>query len=153
MYCKDRIISEFARRACKAVSARVIRELQKITQGMQSGDDSCLENIWDEVCVQVQGEESVMWELYTDMIEDIIRTGVEKLDEETAASIWLQTDEGDDWVDWVEDEYEGGIGQPDKVACNTDDIARYILNEYVLSAAADWTNRRIDRFLSEGYGW
>ena len=53
---RDKIISRLADLECKRVSRKVIRNLQRLTEGMQSGDDSVLANVWDEVCVQVRGK-------------------------------------------------------------------------------------------------
>lgn len=54
MNYKDDIIRHVANEACEEVSAKVVRSLRKMTEGMQSGDDSPLKTVWDEVCVQRQ---------------------------------------------------------------------------------------------------
>lgn len=59
---RDRIISGVAKIECLKISRKIIRSLQKMTAGMQSGDGTPLKNIWDEICVQFQ--ESVMWDAY-----------------------------------------------------------------------------------------
>jgi hypothetical protein len=64
MYCKDKIISYVSNEACKKISANIIKYLRKMTDGLQSGDDSGLKTIWDELCVQAQVEYSVMWDAY-----------------------------------------------------------------------------------------
>jgi len=107
-----------------------------MTDGMQSGEDTQLKNVWDEVCVQVQGHESVFWEeAYIPTIRNFIVQRLERENSHTKQAIWLQTDEGmeqsdDEAVDAVVDE---------------DVIVDYILSSYVLSAAADWTNSRIEK--------
>jgi hypothetical protein len=73
MHYKDKIISAYAERACTDISKKVIKDLRKMTEGIQSGDDSPLKNIWDEVCVQMQGEQSLMWEAYEDIINRLIQ--------------------------------------------------------------------------------
>ena len=51
----EHIVSGIAERECHRVARRVIRRLQNIGHGyMQSGDDSPLASVWDEVCVQVR---------------------------------------------------------------------------------------------------
>jgi hypothetical protein len=64
---------------------------------------------------------------------------VAELDDATRQAIWLQTDEGMDWE--VEDKEDQMVPFVDE------DISQYILNTFVLSAAADWTNKRIERYL------
>ena len=44
-----------------------------------SGDDSVLQNTWEEVCVQVQGEESFFWEIHLDIIEDLLDEMIEPI--------------------------------------------------------------------------
>lgn len=115
-----------------------------MTDGMQSGDDTPLKNMWDEICVQVQGEQSGMWDDYEDTISSLILSKVEGLDSVTQQAIWLQTDEGTDWS--VDNEDQDGQEIP--IVC--EDIAKYILDGFMLSAAANWTNRRIERYLQRG---
>jgi hypothetical protein len=133
---RDRIIVRIAEQECKRISRKVVLALQKMTDGMQSGDDSGLKNIWDEICVQVQSEQSIMWNLYEDLISDIIAWEVEKLGDVHKQAIWLQTSEGIYW-----DDDKKPIPYVDQ------DITDYIFRSYVLNAAADWKNRRIEAYL------
>jgi len=110
-----------------------------MTEERQSGDDTVLDNVWDEVCVQVQRQESTMWEDYVDTIRQIIKVhGLPKLAPEEQQAIWLQTNSG---LGWNSDEETGEIPTDD------DDIVEYILNDYVLTAAADWKNSRIEKYI------
>ena len=137
MDARDKIIWKLANRACNRISRRVIRTLQNMTEGMQSGNDSRLKNIWDEVCVQVQGQESMMWEAYLDTMRSVIVRALPQVDLEAKQAIWLQTSNG---LDWEANE------ESEDTPADDDDIAEYILNEYVRSAAADWTNSRIEKY-------
>ena len=147
MNYRDKIISDLAEAAGKRLSRKVIRSLTKMTDGMQSGDDTPLMNIWDEICVQVQGEQAEMWDDYLDTIQSLILGEVAALDAATTQAIWLQTDEGIDWKFDNEDQ-EDHEDQNVPTAC--EDIAKYILDGFVLSAAADWTNKRIEKYLERG---
>jgi len=144
MTYRDKIISDLAEAECKSLSRKVIRSLTKRTDGMQSGDGTFLKNIWDEICVQVQGEESAMWDDYLDTIESLIFGEVAGLDTATKQAIWLQTDEGIDW------KFDNENNEDQKVPIDCEDIAKYILDGFVLSAAADWTNKRIEKYLERG---
>ncbi|WP_080879233.1 hypothetical protein [Nitrospira sp. ND1] len=141
MNYRDNIIADLARSECETLSRKVIRSLTKMTDGMQSGDDTPLKNIWDEICVQVQGQESVMWDAYLDTIESLILGELVGLDSATKQAIWLQTDDGTDWS--VENEDQDGQDVP--IVC--EDIAKYILDGFVLLAATNWTNKRIEKYL------
>lgn len=115
-----------------------------MTDCLLSGEDTPLKNIWDEICVQVQYEESFLWEdVYLEMIRSSVLYEVRKLEEEVRQAIWFQTDEG---IYWDEDEEE-----QDEIYFDDDKITDYILRDYLLRIASDWTNRRIDKFQNRGH--
>lgn len=138
MDSQDKILRSIANRECSRVARKVVRTLQGMTQGMQSGDDSGLRNLWDEICVQVQGEESAMWGGYSHTICALIAKNISGLTTELKQAIWLQTDEGADWL------FDEGPGD---VPYSEDDIAAYMLQDFVLHIAADWSNKRIEKYL------
>jgi hypothetical protein len=61
---------------------------------LQSGDDTSLKNIWEEISVQVQDQQSVMWDAYMGTIHALILSKVAGLDAATKQTIWLQTEQG-----------------------------------------------------------
>ena len=136
---RNKLISDIAARQCKRIAAKTIRFLKSETNGMQYGDDSGLKNLWDEVCIQVKGEESFLWEVYLEAIESIIRGMTESLDATMRICIWLQTQNGMEW----DCEVEPGNDCP----FDETDITQHILNEYVLCEANKFKNRRIEKFL------
>ena len=140
---KDRIISSIAEKACKTISNRVIRHLCTLNTGLLSGDDSSLENIWDEICVQVQGEYSIFWDLYEDTIEGILEVEIEKEDRAVLSSIWLQTYDGNKWT--CDDENEAKREVPYFLP----DLVSYVFHEYVMQNAMEWSNRRIRAYLKK----
>ncbi len=135
---------EKATKASKAVAGTVIRNLQKMKDGMQSGDDSGLKNEWDEICAQVQGEESPMYEAYMDTVTGLIQGELKQIDSEIKIDIWLQTQEGEDWTD---DNNEKDLEEQEPVGYSEEDIVEYILRDLILSKASDWTNKRIERYI------
>lgn len=139
---KDKILEKVADKACNKISTKVIRNLQKMTDCMLSGDDSSLRNIWDEICVQVQGEESFYWDTYLDTVSSLILKEISSLDEEIKQAIWFQTEEGLYWEDDEEDQED---------IFDEDQISEHILKEYILSAAGNWTNQRIEKYLDRDY--
>lgn len=134
----ERILSKISEKECKRVSRKVIRSLTQMKDGLQAEYESVLKNIWDEICVQVQEEESFMWPEYLDTMFALVRSEVEKLDDTIKQTIWLQTDNGIDWS--IENDGQGGI------VYDEDEIANYILHDYVLDAAMDWSNKRIKKY-------
>jgi hypothetical protein len=133
----ETVLLAIANRECDRLARKVIRHLQGMKDCLQSGYDSPLENAWDELCCQVQGQESPMWELYIDLVETIVLGVVEKLNTETKQAIWLQTDEA---IRWAPEEDDADI------PWSNEEISQYILNDYVMKSAADWTNARIEKF-------
>ena len=97
MNYRDRIMSDLADRECKSISRKVIRRLQRMTKERQSGDDSILKNVWDEICVQVQEDLSYLWAAYLMTIEQFIDSEIKKVDRFISEAIYLQTKDGMDW--------------------------------------------------------
>jgi hypothetical protein len=103
-----------------------------------SGSDPGLKNVWDEICVQVQFQESAFWDSYVAVMEQVIAHHLKDLKLELRQAIWLQTDEG---IHWEPDPDDSAVPEVD------DDMAAYIRAEYVMPQAADWSNARIERYL------
>lgn len=149
MVQRENIIISKAEKACQKISRKVTGELRKMTSGMQSGDDSPLKNIWDEVCVQVQGQESSLWVYYLNVIGELIRVELKLIDPETEQTVWLQTDQGADWDMDIEMKIQNEEEVPEKIEASEDNIIEFILNEYILKTAADYKNKRIEKFLDQ----
>jgi hypothetical protein len=141
MSYKDHIIRSIAKNRCKLLSVKVIHELKEMTGETLSGNDSPLENVWEEICVQAQHEESFRWEAYLETILQIINAELPCIDAAIKQAIWLQTDEGFEWSHNCEDEEENDIYYDEE------GIAYYIMNEFILSEAGKYTNNHIERYL------
>ena len=115
-----------------------------------------------------------MWDLYQDMITGSVEAELGKLDSSIIESIWLQTDNGGDWdIENQSNEKANIIGHndnnefyfidiaprekfvdnviPDSVEYSTEDVANYIVDNYILRKAADFTNKRIQKYLDGDY--
>ena len=66
---ETRIVQALAESVCQHVSDKTIRALQGMTDAnmLLSGDDSGLINVWEEICVQLQNEESFYWDTYVEI--------------------------------------------------------------------------------------
>jgi hypothetical protein len=145
---QETIISKLADRQCKWICEDTISFLQKTTEGMQSGEDSSLKNLWDEICVQVQFQESMLWDYYLDYIQTIISKQLKGLNAITRYAIWLQTEAGEEFL-YGREEYEE-YGDPIdalEFIYDEQDILNHILNDYVLREAANANNARIAKYL------
>jgi len=105
-----------------------------------SGDDSELANPWDEICAQVQYEQSIFWDAYQETMEAFIGGEVQALQPFERAAIWLQTSQGEDWS------FDDDESRESYPVCEADIVA-YIISDYVLSEAGRWSNSRIRAYI------
>lgn len=135
----------------KKVSFDVIKKLKVTKAPLMTGDDTVLENVWEEICVQMQFEESFFWETYEFHIIELIKSELESLPKQELQAIWLSTDEFQETFNnnyWDDDLY--GEVEDDEAAyiINIDSICEFVLNNYVLSAAANENNEKIETYLN-----
>lgn len=138
---QERLLAKIANEECERVAEATISHLKKTKKGMQSGDDSGLKNLWEEICVQVQEEMSVMWDAYEQLMFQELYAELKNTPESIKQAIWLETDEGMDNYS----QYESG--QP--IHYDEAVIALYIASDYLLRKAADFTNDRIEQYLED----
>jgi len=114
---------------------KVILELKSYNFSLLSGDDSPLINIWEEICVQVQGEESVDWFAYEDTIGNICAGLIEDLPNHQLSLLTheIELNEG------VEEFLSPSGIFPQGVSS--------FIKEGVLNRAKEYTNRNIERYL------
>ena len=62
------LLKKFAKEIAIRIAKKTILALQKIENTL-SGDDSGLKNTWDEICVQIQYEESLFWSAYDETVQ------------------------------------------------------------------------------------
>ena len=145
------LVETFAEAALGRISRGVISELQRLPSYL-SGEVSVLRNAWDDICAQVQFQESIDWEAaYIPTIEQIIFGRMERLCAPEKGAIWLQSREGEDWLLDLDFPQHGGKGEYEGAGIPYDDgsVAGQIL-DYVLRQAADYKNARISKYLDRG---
>lgn len=135
------IVRQFAQHTAKRLTSRFIKDFQRMTKGKQTSDDSGLENIWDEICVQVQCEEFFSWDAYVETARAMIGGDVEALSPHEREALWLQTQQGIDWA--YQDE---GPHKSDYPVC-IEDVVEYLWTDYLLPEADRWSNQRIRAYL------
>jgi len=118
----------------------MIDSLKKMKDALHSGNGSGLENTWDEICVQVQYEQSIYWDAYDSTVWQMVEAEVEKLSPHEREVIWLQTPEADRWGFDEESEH-------DHYPVFNDDIVRYVVKEHIYHEAGRWNNQRIREYL------
>jgi hypothetical protein len=137
---QTQIVHDLADCTAKRVTRRAILALRRMTDYLGSGDDSELKNTWEEICVQVQFEQSVMWDAYEQTMCAFLAGEVELLRTHEREALWLQTPQGEDWD--CEDNTDR-----DPYPVFNDDIVRYLLQAHLLAEAGRWSNPRIRVYL------
>ncbi len=133
------IVSAVAHEASRRITRKVIADLQRM-KIVLSGDDSELKTTWDELCAQVQYEESFHWDVYDETVRATIGGLVDELPKHEREALWLQTDAGHDW------DCEEPQDRERYPVCN-DDIVDYLAHEYVYREAGRWSNKHIRAFI------
>ena len=139
MNCYERIVAAMAEEACKSVCRKTVRQLQGYRDVLLSGDASGLANAWDEICVQVQEEESFYWDAYESTICSLLRPEIESRPDTVLAAIWLQTQDGEEWA-FSKERHE-------PAPFDVDAIVEHVLRRHILPAAMEHTNERIRYYL------
>jgi hypothetical protein len=73
------VVRELAEQICRRLTRRMIATLQKMNNGLLSGDDSGLKNAWDEICAQLKFEESFSWDVYDETVRGLAASDIERL--------------------------------------------------------------------------
>ena len=80
MLSRDQITRDLGETLRKRLVRGIIRDLQGLReQSMLSGEFSGLRNVWEEICVQQQCEESCFWDTYLEVIDAFIEGLLEGL--------------------------------------------------------------------------
>jgi hypothetical protein len=137
---EDHIVSELAEVVCKRIARQTRMALTKLTDCCLSGDDSPLKNIWEEICVQCQDENSYAWSAYEETIRVSVTGFVQRLQRNEIEAIYLQTE---DACDMTDEEIEGK--QP--LGINESSVVDYIIQQHIYSLAGDWSNKRIRKYI------
>ena len=79
----------------------VIDDIKGMPEGSrQSGDDSMLKDVWEEFKYQIQREQSDVFDLYQEVIQDICTRRVRGVDRDKTTLLWLWSEGyGKTWVD------------------------------------------------------
>lgn len=140
------VLKKFTDDIIDRIVRKTVVELRKIEDTL-SGDYSGLKNAWEEICIQIQIENSYFWEIYDGVAWGIISRHASNLKSNEILAIWFQTDEGQDWeyASVVREEHPEETEDKAPPVC-MDDVERYIqLRLY--DKAQTYSNKRIQTFL------
>jgi hypothetical protein len=108
-----------------------------MTECRLSGDDSILKNVWEEFCVQLQGEHSVFWSTYEDTIRIIVEGHVAELPRFEAEAVYLQTDHV----------FDNPPDENRRAAIYEEAMVEMIIRDYVYRDADNWSNSHIRAYM------
>ena len=128
----SQVLSVFAKECISKTVSQIIRKLQRFKETL-SGDDSGLENTWDEICVQLQDEYSYHWDLYEDIVQGLIEEEVNKMANHVQVAIWLETESAFSFVEEIK----------------LDTVSNESKSK-IFQKAGDWSNEKIRRYLERG---
>lgn len=142
---ENKLIYELYEYHSSRIVNKVMYSLRKLKdENLLSGDDSGLNNAWDEICVQVQGKNSFNWDAYDETVKMFIKTYVEK--EPTAIKYLLSYYDTDSYPDDNPTDTNIEI----QLVYNEEDIINAMLQE-LLDKAVNYTNARIRNYLDNNY--
>jgi hypothetical protein len=134
----------------RRIAERAVTELKGMKAERLSGDDSGLESVWQEYCVQIRGEQSIFWDAYQDTVRDVIRRGLSDLPKTELAMLWLCTEQGWDWAFDVVDSTDPV--PPPHPGIDEVDVADWIMSTFVDVLADQDDDPAIERCLFGGEG-
>ena len=123
-----RVVSEHARALGSRIGLLVASDLKRMREPLLSGDDTCLTSVWEEICVQVQGEESHFWGAYAQIMRDQVLARLQEVSRPELEMLWLRTESGWDWLD-------------------EDAVAQWIVQDFIKPLAEEYESNSVSRFL------
>ncbi len=124
------------------ISSVIISQLKIMKdECLLSGDDSGLKNVWEEICVQVQGDMSMYWEIYEDVIRNAITGVINK--QPTSVQILLS------YIGSIDSDIRSEDDE-DLYTIIPENAIKEVL-ENVLVKAGCYTNENITRFLDDDF--
>lgn len=142
-----KIADHAAQVLCDSAQASLIRN-----DATLSGEDSELRNTWEEICVQVRGEQTPYWDAYECAMRDAVLSTLLLFDKSVIENLWLHTDEGWDLRYDLKDDLESGAAGeaayllPD-IPVDEDAIARHVVAKHLIPIADAYSNPRVEAFL------
>lgn len=140
-----RVVSEHARALGSRIGLLVASDLKRMREPLLSGDDTCLTSVWEEICVQVQGEESHFWGAYAQIMRDQVLARLQEVSRPELEMLWLRTESGWDWL-WDVVNAEKGEAPPHP-GIDEDAVAQWIVQDFIKPLAEEYESNSVSRFL------
>lgn len=139
-----RVVTEHASALARRIAQEIVTDLRAVQAPLLSGDGTPLTSVWQEICVQVQGEESIFWDAYLQSMRDFALSRLASVSPPELEMLWFGTEPGWDWL-WdvvnAEDSAPRHPGVDDEV------VAHWIIREFVMPLAEEDDSELVARFL------
>jgi hypothetical protein len=136
------LIQRMAADIGERLTRRLIRRLQSLVPGVLADEGAA--NLWDEICLQTR-RESILDELYAEDIARRLNALVGELPDLERLALWLQTYNGEVWVEHNHDlDFVAAM-----LAVSDNDITNYVMSEHVDYERMNYENKRIRELTGE----
>lgn len=133
------IVQDLGESVFERVKKAVIQTLDSMEGGL-SGEDSGLSSLWEELCVQLQHEQSIFWDMYERTVCETVEGEVAQLPPFEREALWLLTDEGQSWEC---DDEENRATYPIFIS----DIVQHMVENGIYEEAQSSTSPNVLRYL------
>jgi len=135
-----KLLSNLSSYHVSKIADSVIKDLMELKKDLLlSGGDSGLKNTWEEICVQVQGEQSFYWDSYEETINNFIEKALDEQPEVVRKLIM--------YVASIDSEPEGTEDEP----VYSWEAAIDCINDEIMMNAGSFENRNVTRYLDQDF--
>ena len=135
-----KLLSNLSSYHVSKIADSVIKDLMELKKDLLlSGGDSGLKNTWEEICVQVQGEQSFYWDSYEETINNFIEKALDEQPEVVRKLIM--------YVAGIDIEPEGTEDEP----VYSWEAAINCINDEIIMNAGSFENRNVTRYLDQDF--
>jgi len=135
-----KLLSNLSSYHVSKIADSVIKDLMELKKDLLlSGGDSGLKNTWEEICVQVQGEQSFYWDSYEGTINNFIEKVFDEQPEVVRKLIM--------YVAGIDIEPEGTEDEP----VYSWEAAIDCINDEIMMNAGSFENRNVTRYLDQDF--
>ena len=142
-----KLLREYGSMIAAHIVRATARDPKKYQDNLPSGPDSGLKNVWEEICVQVQGEQSFFWNVYRDMAIGHLAVRVRALPAIKQRLLWIGSPGGMDWIDEHDESEDNTVPGTTVPIGDPNEIANWLFDEHLIPLADRYGNRRIERYL------
>ena len=150
-YAYRTLISEYAERILSNIIRRFVRHAQSLKRNsgyMLSPEDSGLDNLWDEICVDCKSGtlNSAAYELYIEQyVKNVILTLLPDIEK---TMLFISSEGYEQWLEEEEAAFNDGENEYKTIKFKAfdADILSDCICKSIIGAAMDYSNARIEEF-------